>query len=33
LRLGEDRIHINEGHFFDVWGRRMRVEETAKTVQ
>jgi hypothetical protein len=33
LRLGEDRIHINEGHFFDVWGRRLRVEETAKTVQ
>lgn len=33
LRLGEDRIHINKGHFFDRWGRRMRVEATEKSAQ
>ncbi len=27
-RIGDDPIHINDGHFFDVWGRRMKVEET-----
>ena len=27
-RIGDDRIHINDGHFFDSWGRRMKVEET-----
>lgn len=27
-RIGDDLIHINDGHFFDVWGRRMKVEET-----
>jgi hypothetical protein len=27
-RVAEDRMVINEGHFFDVWGRRMKVEET-----
>ncbi len=26
-RVKEDRLAINEGHFFDVWGRRMIVEE------
>ena len=33
LRLGEDRIHINEGHFFDCWGRRLRVDEMPKLAQ
>jgi hypothetical protein len=33
LRLGDDRIHINEGHFFDRWGRRMRVDEMPKLAQ
>jgi hypothetical protein len=27
-RIAGDRIHINDGHFFDIWGRRMKVEET-----
>jgi hypothetical protein len=22
-----DPLHINQGHFFDLWGRRMKVEE------
>ena len=26
-RIVEDRMVINEGHFFDKWGRRMKVEE------
>jgi hypothetical protein len=26
-RLDEDRLVLNEGHFFDKWGRRMKVEE------
>jgi hypothetical protein len=26
-RLDDDRLVINEGHFFDKWGRRMKVEE------
>lgn len=26
-RIADDRLVINEGHFFDVWGRRMRVDE------
>jgi hypothetical protein len=26
-RIGDDPIHINQGHFFDIWGRRMKVEE------
>lgn len=26
-RIGEDRLVLNEGHFFDAWGRRMRIEE------
>lgn len=25
-RVNEDRLVINEGHFFDKWGRRMKVE-------
>jgi hypothetical protein len=33
LRLGDDRIHINEGHFFDRWGRRMRVDAMPKLAQ
>ena len=28
-RLDIDRLVINEGHFFDKWGRRMIVEEMA----
>jgi hypothetical protein len=26
-RLDEDRLVLNEGHFFDKWGRRMRIDE------
>lgn len=26
-RIVEDRSSINDGHFFDKWGRRLRVEE------
>ena len=26
-RLAEDRLVLNEGHFFDRWGRRMRIDE------
>jgi hypothetical protein len=26
-RLDEDRLVLNEGHFFDKWGRRMKVDE------
>ena len=26
-RVIEDRMVINEGHFFDQWGRRMKIEE------
>jgi hypothetical protein len=28
-RLDDDRLVLNEGHFFDKWGRRMRVEEAS----
>lgn len=28
-RLNADRLVLNEGHFFDQWGRRMQVEEIA----
>ena len=28
-RLDEDRLVLNEGHFFDRWGRRMRIDEIA----
>jgi hypothetical protein len=30
MRLEADRLVINEGHFFDKWGRRLRVEEVAR---
>ncbi|NNM72439.1 hypothetical protein [Enterovirga aerilata] len=30
LRLGEDRLVLNEGHFFDKWGRRLQVEEMTR---
>lgn len=26
-RLDDDRLVLNEGHFFDRWGRQMKVEE------
>lgn len=26
-RIIEDRMTINDGHFFDAWGRRLKVEE------
>lgn len=26
-KIGDDRMALNEGHFFDKWGRRMKVEE------
>lgn len=26
-RIADDRMVINDGHFFDVWGRRMKIEE------
>lgn len=28
-RLDNDRLVLNEGHFFDKWGRRMRVDEVS----
>jgi len=28
-RLDDDRLVLNEGHFFDKWGRRMKVEEVS----
>ena len=28
-RLDDDRLVLNEGHFFDKWGRRMMIEEIA----
>jgi len=28
-RLDDDRLVLNEGHFFDKWGRRMRIEEVS----
>lgn len=28
-RVEQDRLVLNEGHFFDAWGRRMRIEETS----
>ncbi len=27
-KIRENRLAINDGYFFDAWGRRMRVEET-----
>lgn len=29
-RLDEDRLVLNEGEFFDAWGRRMKIEEITK---
>lgn len=26
-KIAEDRLAINQGHFFDAWGRRMRIDE------
>lgn len=26
-RIDDDRLVLNEGHFFDKWGRRLRIEE------
>lgn len=26
-RLDSDRLVLNEGHFFDKWGRRLKIEE------
>ena len=28
-RVDGDRLVLNEGHFFDRWGRRMQIEEVA----
>ncbi len=27
MRLDDDRLVLNEGHFFDKWGRRLRIDE------
>jgi hypothetical protein len=29
-RLDQDRLVLNKGHFFDQWGRRMRIEEVQR---
>jgi len=29
-RLDSDKLVLNEGHFFDKWGRRMRIDEVAQ---
>lgn len=29
-RLDEDRLVLNEGHFFDAFGRRMKIEEMTR---
>jgi hypothetical protein len=26
-KLGDDRLVLNDGHFFDLWGRRMQIDE------
>jgi len=26
-RVNGDRLVLNEGHFFDAWGRRLRIDE------
>lgn len=26
-RLADDRLVLNDGHFFDIWGRRLQVDE------
>jgi hypothetical protein len=27
MRLDDDRLVLNDGHFFDKWGRRLRIHE------
>jgi hypothetical protein len=27
MRLDDDRLVLNEGHFFDKWGRHLRIDE------
>ena len=29
-RVDGDRLVLNEGHFFDQWGRRMKIEEVTR---
>lgn len=29
-RLADDRLVLNEGHFFDKWGRRLKIEEMSR---
>ncbi|MDH7795836.1 MULTISPECIES: hypothetical protein [unclassified Beijerinckia] len=29
-RVDDDRLVLNEGHFFDKWGRRMRIDEVTQ---
>ena len=29
-RVGQDRMVLNEGHFFDKWGRPMQIEEVTQ---
>jgi hypothetical protein len=29
-RVDDDRLVLNEGHFFDKWGRRMKIEEVER---
>ena len=29
-RLDDDRLVLNEGHFFDKWGRRLKIEEVMR---
>jgi hypothetical protein len=29
-RISEDRLTLNEGNFFDRWGRRLKIEEAAQ---
>jgi hypothetical protein len=31
-RLDDDRLVLNEGHFFDQWGRRMKIEEVTSRI-
>lgn len=28
-RINDDRLALNQGHFFDQWGRRLAIEEVA----
>lgn len=30
MRLDEDRLVLNEGQFFDIWGRRLKIEEMTR---